>query len=95
MSLRTIQPQSLCWVVFYGFGLLVFISGVAFFPLALALSPCPTLTPPPTCPFFGFPIEVPSIQEARTLPSDPRMFLGPQVSPVSGEKLGLYPESYL
>lgn len=34
-----------------------------------------------------FPTEVPSIQDSRTRPSDPRMLSGPQVSPVAGEKL--------
>ncbi|XP_051004198.1 papilin [Acomys russatus] len=32
------------------------------------------------------PQEIPSIQDARTLPSDPRMLLGPQVSPASDQR---------
>lgn len=40
-----------------------------------------------------FSTEVPSIQDSRTRHSHPRMPLGPQVSPVSGEKLGPCPRA--
>lgn len=45
----------------------------------------------PVTPITWSSTEVPSIQDSQTRPSDPRMPLGPQVSPVSGEKLGPAP----